>query len=129
MSVAVLDTNIIIDILRQNESALTWLSQQHEALLITPMTWMETLEGVRKKQHQQPTINVLSQFRMVYPTKQDLDWAMVQQNRLRPSYAIDLMDYLIASVCFRLAIPILTHNRKHMCPLLGDDFVIKPYNS
>lgn len=125
---AFLDTNVIIDILRRQKESLAWLSQQRQPLLITPLVWMEVVAGVRSKNELRPTLDVLEHFRMVYPSQQDLDWAMHQQKRLRPiGLIIDIMDYIIASVCFRLGTLIYTHNLKHFKPLLGDDFVIKPY--
>lgn len=126
---AFLDTNVIIDILRRKPESLDWLSEQKEPLLITPMVWMEIVAGVRNKKELQPTLDVLNFFQLIYPETQDLDWAMHQQKRLRPiGMAIDIMDYIIASVCFRFATPMYTHNLKHFRPLLGDDFVVKPYN-
>jgi len=125
---AFLDTNVIIDILRRKQESLDWLGKQTDPLFITPMVWMEIVAGVRNKKELQPTLDVLNFFQIIYPKEQDLDWAMHQQKRLRPiGMAIDIMDYFIASVCFRFATPLYTHNLKHFRPLLGDNFVVKPY--
>ncbi len=127
MSSGIVDTNVLIDILRKNPPAITWLADQREPLAITPITWMEVMYGVQRKEHRVATLKLLDRFEMIYLTQYDMRWAMDRLQLLRSRYSIEIMDYLIASVSQRLTLPMFTHNLKHMCPLLGVDLVIKPY--
>lgn len=45
MITGLLDTNILVDILRGYPPAISWLSGQ-SALAITPIIWLEILDGV-----------------------------------------------------------------------------------
>jgi predicted nucleic acid-binding protein len=120
------DSTVIIHLLRGNPAAQTWLSQQ-DHLGLTPIVWLEVIEGARGKQGQAATLEVLQSFEIVYLTQVDQTWTMnmLVQHRLSDGVAIN--DCLIASVCHRLQLPIYTHNTKHMTRLLDPALVIQPY--
>ena len=52
---------------------------------------------------------------------------MQQLERLQFSHHIGKDDCLIASVAFRLKVPLYTHNLKDMAPML-DSLAVKPYS-
>jgi predicted nucleic acid-binding protein len=56
----------------------------------------------------------------------DQDWAMEQMERYRLSHGVGVNDCLIASVAYRLQVPLYTHNLKDMTPMLGK-LAVKPY--
>ena len=66
-------------------------------------------------------------FDIVYLTQADMDWAMQQLLTYRLSHGIAVMDCLIASVCYRLQVPLYTHNMRDMTNILGAALVVKPY--
>lgn len=70
---------------------------------------------------------MLDQFDMAYLTPADMDWAMQQLLTYRLSHGIAIMDCLIASVSYRLQIPLYTHNVRDMTILLGSSLAVKPY--
>jgi hypothetical protein len=45
----------------------------------------------------------------------------------RLSHDIAIMDCLVASVCYRLQVPLYSHNLRDMTALLGSSLVVKPY--
>lgn len=51
---AVLDTTVIIHLLRRNVAATVWLADQTAHLAITPITWMEVMVGVANKPAHKP---------------------------------------------------------------------------
>jgi predicted nucleic acid-binding protein len=51
---------------------------------------------------------------------------MEAQMRYELSHGVGMMDCLIASVSYRLQLPLYTHNLKHFAPLLND-LAQKPY--
>ena len=85
------------------------------------------MQGAPGKAGQATCKAILSQFDMEYLTPADMDWAMQQMEKYRLSHGVSTNDCLIASVCYRLQVPLYTHNLKDMNVLLGTSLVIKPY--
>jgi len=125
MVTAFVDTNILVDVLRGHPTARPWLQKQ-SVLGITPIAWMELVEGAENRADQRSIVRLLTQFEIVYLTEADMKWAMEQLIAYELSHGVGMMDCLIASVCHRLQTPLFTHNLKHLTPLLGD-LAQKPY--
>ncbi|MEZ4869944.1 MAG: PIN domain-containing protein [Caldilineaceae bacterium] len=127
MTVGIVDSTVIIHILRNNLLAETWSTAQPNRLSVTPITWLEVIYGAPNKRAQASTHALLNRFDMVYLTQVDMDWAMQQLLTYRLSHGIAIMDCLIASVCHRMQVPLYTHNVRDMTILLGSSLVVKPY--
>lgn len=127
MTIGVVDSTVLIHILRGNLAAEAWSTTQPVRLSVTPITWLEVIYGAPSKRVQAATQAVLNRFDMAYLTQADMDWAMQQLLTYRLSHGIAIMDCLIASVCHRLQVPLYTHNVRDMTILLGSALVIKPY--
>lgn len=124
---AILDTTVLVDLLRNYNRSVQWLeARQSQTFGITPIVFLEVVSGTQNKIAQQRAFKRLSQFGMVYLTREDFDWAMQQLVRYKLSHNIGMMDCLIASVSYRLQVPLYTTNLKHFAPLLGV-LVQKPY--
>lgn len=127
MVAAIVETTVLVDLLRDYPPAISWYRTQLQPnLAITPIIWMEIIGGGQNKLERLRAARLLKQFAMVYPTQADLDWAMQAQMRYELSSGVGMMDCLIASASYRLQIPLLTHNLKHFQPLLGS-LAQKPY--
>lgn len=127
MVVAIVETNVVVDLLRDYKPALNWLNRQNQPTLgITPIVWMEVITGGDNKAERKRAAKFMAYFEMVYLTQSDLDWAMDAQMLYELSHGVGMMDCLIASVSHRLQLPLYTHNLKHFAPLLGD-LAQKPY--
>lgn len=116
---AILDTTAIVHVLRHYQPAVDWLDQLDEICATTAITWLEVMSGATSKAHQTYSKNQLEQFEIIYPTISDYHWAMDQLEAYQFSHRIGISDCLIASIAYRLQIPLYTHNLKHMTPLLG----------
>jgi predicted nucleic acid-binding protein len=127
VTVAILDTTVIVHIFRKDHDALGWFTNQSTNLSITPITWMEFMVGVPNKRAQADSLKLLRGFEMLYMTASDMEWAMQQMLLYRFSKGIGIMDCFNASVCHRLNVPILTHNVKHYLKILPAHLVTKPY--
>ncbi len=115
---SILDTSVIVDYFRQNHDAKNWfqnLKRQHPA--ITPVVWMETVQGARDKVERAQIIRFLHQFHVEHPTQADNNWAMLQLAQFNLSHGVELADVMIASVAVRLSVPLYTLNIKHYTPL------------
>lgn len=127
MSLGVADSTVIIHLFRNYLPAETWFNARPGKLAITPITWLEVMYGAPSKRVQSVTNSLLNRFDMIYLTQADMDWAMQQMLAYRLSHGIAVMDCLIASVSYRLQIPLYTHNIRDMTVLLDPSLVVKPY--
>jgi predicted nucleic acid-binding protein len=124
---AILDTSILIDLLRGFPSATSWFAGLgRQRLAITPVVWMEMVQGATDQIKRAQAIRFLRQFRIEHPTEDDNRWAMRQIASFHLSHGIQLQDAMIASVAARLAVPLYTANLKHFQPLPSID-AHKPY--
>jgi predicted nucleic acid-binding protein len=124
---AILDTSILIDLLRAYPPAQEWFASLGPRKVgITPVVWMEAIQGATDATKRAQAIRFLRQFRIEHPTEDDNRWAMRQTARFHLSHGIQLQDCLIACVAARLAVPLYTANLKHFLPLPGLD-ASKPY--
>ncbi len=126
MTVAILDTTVIVHLLRKYKPALTWFNT-NQVYSITTVTWMEVMVGVPNKRAQADTLNLLNSFELLYVTQSDQDWAMQQIERLRFSNSVSMNDAMIAAVVYRLQVPLYSHNLKDMAPMIGA-LAVKPYS-
>jgi predicted nucleic acid-binding protein len=122
---ALLDTTVVIHLLRRYRPALTWLNTA-QVFGITYITWMEVMEGATSKANQAQAKGLLAQFEIQYLTTSDQQWAMEQLERFQFSHHIGMNDCLIASAAHRLGLTLYTHNLKDMTPMLGD-LAVQPY--
>lgn len=120
------DSTVIIHLLRGNLHAQAWFERQ-AALALTPIVWLEVMEGAQGKLGQANTLEILASFELAFLTEDDLAWAMRRLLTYRLSHGVAVNDCLIASVCHRLELPLYTHNAKHMVRILDPALVIKPY--
>lgn len=119
MVTAVLDTNIVIDLLNGYPPATQWLLTQSDLALTRPV-WLEVIEGVKNKVEMTQTTTFLDNFGLIELTVSDFDWATRQLIKYRLSHHVDAFDCLIAAPSYRLQLPLYTRNLKHFAPLLGD---------
>jgi predicted nucleic acid-binding protein len=120
VAAAIIETSIVVDLLRNHPPATAWYnSQTHIIMGISPIIWMEAVQGGVNKIERFRAARLLQQFEMIHLTDADQDWAMDCQVRYQLQYGVGLLDCLIASVSHRLQIPLYTHNLKHFAPLLG----------
>jgi len=123
---AIVDTNILVDLLKQQPSALQWYADTQLYLAITPIVWFEVYEGVENKAVAFRTLRFLRQFQIEHSTVADNLWAMNQYEAYYLSHSLDWSDCLIASVAMRLNVPIFTGNLRHFRLMSGVD-ALKPY--
>ncbi|MGB7341458.1 MAG: PIN domain-containing protein [Phototrophicaceae bacterium] len=126
MSIGIVDTTVILHYFRKNESARSWLNSQTIQLSVTSISWLEVMEGTSNKINQEYSKSILSQFEILYVNNTDQIWAMQQLEKFQFSHHIGIHDCLIASIAYRLQVPLYTHNLKDMFPLIGT-LAVKPY--
>lgn len=129
MSFGIIDTTVVLNYFRRMQKARTWVDNQPTKLAVTPITWLEVMQGAPGKSGQTVCKAILAQFDMEYLTPSDMDWAMIQMEQYRLSKGVTINDCLIASVCYRLQVPIYTYNLKDYYKTLPAELVIQPYQA
>lgn len=127
MVTALLETTVIVDLLRNYPAAETWIRSQLQASYgITPIIWMEVIGGGPTKIKRIQAARLMQRFEMIDLIPADFHWAIEQQMIYELSHGVGMMDCLIACASQRLQIPLYTHNLKHFTPLIGS-LAQKPY--
>ena len=126
MIAAMVDTNILIELYRANPLARAWLKNQSD-LAIASVVALELMDGAHGKQGQRDCQKLIDAFQIVFLTTPDQQWALTKLVEYRLSNGISWADCLIASVAYRLQVPLYTRNAKDFTPLLGESLVITPY--
>jgi predicted nucleic acid-binding protein len=121
----IVDTTVVVDLLRAHPPALTWLASQ-DRLGSTSIVWLEIIEGAPNRQAQRQAVEILHHFERIDPCPEDFDWAIEQALKFKLSHNADMMDCLIASAAHRLSLPLYTSNLKHFLPPIGS-LAQKPY--
>ena len=119
MVTALVDSSVLIDVLRGYKPAVDWLATQGR-LGVTPIVWLELIEGAPNKAKQTAAIKLLRRFDRIVLIPDDMQWAIEQLTRYNLSHNVDSFDCLIASVHHRLQVTLYTRNLKHFTPLIGD---------
>lgn len=127
MTVGIVDTSVIIHYFRKNPVAQAWINTQPDQLSVVSITWLEVMYGAGSKAKEAACKSLLNRFELLYLAQADQVWAMQQMEHCRLSHGVAINDCLIASVAYRLQMPLYTHNLKDMKPLLGK-LAVKPYS-
>lgn len=123
----IIDTSVLIDYLRGYKAAQEWFIRMGDTVLaITPVVWMETVQGASNKIKQQRIRRFLSQFPIEHPEPTDNLWAMEQVAKFSLNHNVEFADIMTASIAVRLNVPIYTTNLKHFA-VLPDVDERKPY--
>lgn len=121
----IVDTTVLIHLYRSDQTATNWIARQ-TGLAVTSISWLEMLYGAPGKQGQARCLQILQQFQTEFLTPNDQTWAIEQMKVFRASNGVSLTDCLIASIAYRLQVPLYTDNVKDMQPMIKN-LAIRPY--
>lgn len=124
---ALIDSDILIDLLRYKPEAIEWANSIGSYKPgIASIAWMEVVRGATDRTKRDQTIKFLKQFRVIHYESSDSFWAMHQMAQYHLSHGVGLADVMIGAIAVRLHVPIYTRNVKHYSPLTGVQ-AIRPY--
>jgi predicted nucleic acid-binding protein len=109
----VLDTDVLIEILRGHRQAEEWLASVESLVIGIPViVWMEILVGARDKQEQRVFTEQLAGYAILHLESGDSARARQRFEQFHLSHGVGILDCLIAVLAFRLAKPFYTFNLK-----------------
>lgn len=109
-----LDTDIMIDIIRQFPPALLWLkSHEREDILLPGLVVMELIQGCRDKAEQNQLEKSINQYIITWPSKTVCDKALGTFSKFHLSLGLGILDALIGHMAVEMNLPLHTFNQKH----------------
>ncbi|MFW5803235.1 MAG: type II toxin-antitoxin system VapC family toxin [Verrucomicrobiota bacterium] len=124
MSGILLDTNILIDYLRDHSQAVKYLEASSELMSISALTVAELHAGARNDTEKQKLREFTTAFEVIPADAAICEIGGDFRTTYALSHGIDLIDGLIAATSVVCDVPLVTLNKKHF-PMLGN--VIVPY--
>lgn len=122
-----LDTDIMIDVLRRYSPALAWLGALgSESIGIPGLVAMELLRGCRDKNEKQQVESTLRLYILHWPTQADCARAFSDFTAYHLSHGIGILDTLIAETAVGLDVELATFNQRHY-GVLSSLRTIQPY--
>lgn len=121
------DTDVMIDVLRNHTPAMTWLQALgHEQVGLPGLVVMELLQGCQSKVEQQRIARLLKDRPLFWPTSADCDRALQDFVQYSLSHNIGMIDTLIAYTAIGVGLPLATFNQKHY-RVIGQLQTLEPY--
>jgi len=122
------DTDIMIDLLRQYQPATEWLYSlaEDERVVLPGYVVRELVQGCRDKAEQYRLHRVLSNFSIIWPAAENCDQAVATYYKFHLSHNAGLLDVLIAHTALGHDLLLYTFNNKHYS-FLKKLHTIQPY--
>jgi predicted nucleic acid-binding protein len=120
-----IDTDVLIDYLRDYLDAVSYVEAQQEQLLISVVTVAELYAGVREGEERSRLERFLGAFDILPPDQRLAVQGGLYRRDYNKSHNVGLADALIAATATQRQVALMTLNRKHF-PMLQD--VIVPYH-
>ncbi|SFR55974.1 type II toxin-antitoxin system VapC family toxin [Thiomicrospira sp. ALE5] len=107
-----LDTNVLIEILKNNRETLNKLQQLNVGFAISSISAMELLYGARDKKELIKLQAFLEKFKLIHLDQTSSERSLELIAGFAKSHALDIPDALIAATCLEHALPLFTYNLK-----------------
>jgi predicted nucleic acid-binding protein len=117
--VRLLDSDVMIDMLRRYRPALDWFDQLAEAPGLPGLVVLELMDGCRNKRDLAAVQALVRGFAVYWPTAADGDRVTATYARLRLRFHISVPDLLIGECAVGLTATLCTFNVKHMGAIPG----------
>jgi predicted nucleic acid-binding protein len=118
------DTDVLIDFLRFQTDAVSYLNSRTERLLVSAITVAELYTGVRVGRETTELVALLGILEVISVDRDTAEMAGRFRQTYRKSHHLDITDALIAATAVREGATLVTLNRKHF-PMIPN--LIVPY--
>jgi tRNA(fMet)-specific endonuclease VapC len=114
-----LDTDILVDLLRRHPPAVSWFAGLTEWPAVPGLAVMEIIQGCRTKAEVRAVQKLVQPLTLVWPTEADCERARADFTTFYPSHGLGLLDALIAACAIGRGASLLTFNSKHYRMVAG----------
>lgn len=122
-----LDTDVMIDLLRNFVPASAWLaSLGTEEIVLPGFVVLELLQGCRNKAEQDRVERTVASGRIVWPDAVACNEALDSYAQFHLSQSLGFIDALIAHTALMLRQPLYTFNQKHYA-VISTLVTVQPY--
>ena len=122
-----LDTDVMIDVLRRFPPALAWLeSHAAEEVILPGFVVLELLQGCRERVEQERVERIASRSHIVWPSNEACNAAVGTYAQFHRSHNLGFIDALIAHTALLFDLPLHTFNQKHYA-VVSELRTIQPY--
>jgi predicted nucleic acid-binding protein len=122
-----IDTNILVDLLRGREEARQWIDQlPNEGRCISVVTAAELLAGARSAREQSLIEEELALYQILWLQEPISRLALEWYKRFHLRYGVGFLDCLIGATALFYELTLATLNERHFAPL-PDLRVERPY--
>jgi len=110
-----LDSDVMIDLLRQYSSATEWFDglDEDQEVVLPGYVVMELIQGCKNRIEQDRLQSVLGTYGVVWLSSEDCDKALDTFKRYHLSHHAGLLDVLIGQTAVALGVPLYTFNQRH----------------
>jgi len=123
-----IDTDIMVDVLRHHEAAINWLGSQGSDVVSLPgLVAMELLQGCRDGEEQRQVEATLSPYRLYWPNPEDCERAYADFSDHRLSHGLSILEALIAQTAVGCGARLATFKEKHY-RVVGGLETTRPYS-
>lgn len=123
-----LDTDIMIDVLRGYAPALQWIENVSITDIALPgYVAMELIQGCQNQQELRTLRDEMKRFRILWPQPTTCDQALHFFGRFHLAHSTGLLDVLIGMLAVERGVPLHTFNEKHYRPIPGME-TVQPYD-
>jgi predicted nucleic acid-binding protein len=120
----VIDTDVLIDYLRDHPQAVAWLESAEQGLAVSPVTMAELYVGVREGEERRRLDGFAAAFKVLSLDRHAAVQAGLWRQQYGRSHGTGLGDALIAASAAAAGGRLVTLNRRHF-PMLPD--LVVPY--
>ncbi len=122
------DTDVMVDLLRQYPPAVAWLEAlEDEELLLPGFVVMELTQGCRTQADQRRLQKALAPYPVIWPPPDVCDEALNVFARFYLSHSLGIIDALIGQLAVSLDLPLHSFNQKHYAAIPRLQ-VVQPYS-
>lgn len=107
------DTDILVDLLRQHAPAVAWFAQVQELPSVPGLAAMEVIQGCRNAAEVGAVQILVGPLPVVWPTEPDCQRAMENFSACHLSHGLGLIDALIGACAVGLGATLCTFNVRH----------------
>jgi predicted nucleic acid-binding protein len=123
-----LDSDVMIDLLRQYSPAMAWFDtlDDEEEITLSGYVVMELIQGCRNKKEQARVQRELATYGVVWLSPAGCDEALEIFVERHLSHGAGMLDVLIGQTAVALGAPLYTFNQKHYRFMPGLQ-IVQPY--